>query len=737
MSPCDPNDVSFNIPDGPSGPSIPGFGTGFSLKLPNMNPFPDGFPEDLLDLLEKLQLLIPPGALQSPLNPNFGKDVFDSIMKLLDQFMPFLMLYKFFLPILQLIICIIEVLCAIANPFKLIRALNRLFRTCIPAFLNLFPIFALIIMIISLLLLILALIEYIILKILEFIERIIRNIIALQTAFEDADVNSILAIAKKLGAILCIFQNLFVLFAIFNIIIQIIKDILSLIFAIPPCDDGDPGDEDGCCTPDVCPAIVKTEYTRNTGTFQYLSKVGVQTSITLPAIFGGSFNFDVRPESWQLYDVNQEIAQQFRNIFDAYDVVILPKATFFPTDGVYDAKTTPKQAPYLVDLRLYYNPTNWGRSGLPRFVRFKDCIVTGVPTTHFVQGDATTKEINNAVVSLAAGSGYEDDGSTRLYGYNTDGTTPLDPVEINSFATLENFIHQPAAYSTNPTLSIHDGYTFSNMTYTFKPNIAPLLTKNLVTLGCVPDIALNRAFINGTVFGEIGFKTDQLKAIVNGPNFPNTADTQQCLATAVATLRSNLTIEGVADFQATCNICLNDLKKKTNDALGDMVGVGTDQCKSVLSANPTTQFTSKPIAVKVILNEKNGLPITTGLSETVAKNIAARISPHINFGTIDNFVYDGYQAFTANLTSPIPGSGTLLVSFDNITLCTNILPSNVSLPPSHILQEIPYQFVYTPVGSNVPTVPVGTGDTGGPQPRRDTGDASRDNSPNDGGKDGV
>src|SRR5271157_5896023 len=123
---CSPNDVSIPFPSGPSGPPIAGFGIPFSLSLPSFS-LPAGFPEDLLDIFNELQLLIPPGALMPALNPNFGKDIFDGIMKLLDQFMPFLMLYKFFLPILNLIICIIEVLCALINPFALIAALNRLF----------------------------------------------------------------------------------------------------------------------------------------------------------------------------------------------------------------------------------------------------------------------------------------------------------------------------------------------------------------------------------------------------------------------------------------------------------------------------------------------------------------------------------------------------------------------------------------------------------------------------------
>jgi len=119
--PCSPNDISISMPDGPSGPAIPGFGIPFSLSIKPINPFPEGFPEDLLDILNKLQFIIPPGSLKPALNPNFGKDIFDGIMKLLDQFMPFLMLYKFFLPILNLIICIIEVLCAIPNPYKLVK----------------------------------------------------------------------------------------------------------------------------------------------------------------------------------------------------------------------------------------------------------------------------------------------------------------------------------------------------------------------------------------------------------------------------------------------------------------------------------------------------------------------------------------------------------------------------------------------------------------------------------------
>lgn len=742
MSPCSPNDVSVSVPDGPSGPTIPGFGKPFSLKtLPNLNPFPNGFPENLLDLLDSFKLTVPAGAFKAQLNPNFGKDIFDAIMKLLDQFMPFLMLYKFFLPVLNLIICIIEVLCALVNPFKLPGVIIKLFRNCIPDFLNLFPIFALIIMIISLLLLILALIEYIILQIIKFVKMILRNIIALKKAFQDGDAGGVLAIAQKLGSLLCIFQNLFVLFAIFNIIIQIIKDILSLAFSIPPC--GDSGTDDtGCCTPSVCPDIVKQDYTRNTGTLKYLNQVGLAATLPegLPEAFKSFFSFNIRNESWQLYDVQQPIEQQFRNIFDAHDIVnVFPKPIFFPTDAVLTAKTAIRQCPYTIDLRVFYNPADWGRpvsDGInkPRFIRFRDCIVTNVPFIFLNQGDNSLTPVLNGVVNLVGGKGYEDDDKTVLNGYDTINN---QQVPTNSQATLENFLHKsnftPAGFAS-PVLSLSDGKEFNNITYKFKPNTAPLLAKNLVTLGCLPDVALNRAFINEIAFTGIAVKTKNVKDIVNGANFPNPDATQQCLTQAVDSLRLNMTEEGLALFQTTCMLCLNDLKDKTNKAIGSMIGAGFEPCSSKFTVIPTTQFTSQPIKIKVNLAERNGHSLTSGLSPDIAENIAARIKHLSTFGDVDRFVYDGYQAFTANITSPVPGDGTILISFDDEMFCTNsglgtlLSPADITIAPEHTLQEIAYKFIYTPVGPGISVVPVGPNDSEGSQPRRDEGDIARDNS---------
>jgi len=712
--PCAP--VSIDIPSGPSGSSIPGVGVPFSLKLPGV-PSLDGFPENLLDLLNKLQMLIPPGILKPQLSPNFGKDIFDSILKLMDQFLPFLMLYKFFLPILKLILCIIEVLCALKHPFKVIKAMKKLFRNCLPDFLNLFPIFALIMMIISLLLLLLALIEYIIQQIIKFIKLILRNIIALQKAIADANDNSILAIAKKIGSLLCIFQNLFVLLELFSIIIQVFRDILSMVFAIPPCDDTDSIDindpdyvskslvlESYCCTTDVCPNIIKSNYIRKTGKLQYFNQVSFVTTTPFPGDPSGTgfLSAIMRNEVWQLYDEYQEETQQFRNIFDSYDVTVKPKPVFFPTDSVYNAATPPKQAAYTLDLRLFYYPSNWNRIGQPRWIIFKDCIMINVPNTNLINFDKSNSLINNGVVVLAGGLGYEDDGTTILNGFDVDGI-----IQINNQATLENFIHKKI---TQSTILSNDGVLFDNIEYTFKPNQITLFSKDLVVTACSPDFTVEKAYVANVLVGSANVALAELSDLLKPENgFPDPSKTQEELSVAVSGLLNNLTIDGINQFETTAMASLGKLKDNTNTALGNLIGLGYDPCRSYFIVNPAVQFTSRPISISVYLNERNGTSLTTGLSQQVAENIATRIKSHLDFGTITNFVYDGYQAFTAYLTSDSAVKGHLTISFDSQIFCNNIMPSDINIPSTHTLQDVYFQFAYTPTAGISKGVGVGIG----------------------------
>lgn len=710
MSPCSPNDVSIDIPSGPSGPTIPGFGQPFALKPPKeLTELPDGFPEDLLDLLDKLQLLLPSGKMKPGLSPHFGKSVFDAILSLLEKFLPFLMLYKFFLPILKLIICVLEVLCSIGNTKKVIRALIKLFRDCLPPFLNLFPIFALIIMIISLILLLIALIEYIVLQIIKLILAILRNIKALKKAIQLADESSIKIIAKKLGSLLCIFQNYFALLLVFGIIFQTIKEMLGMMFAIPPCDDNS-----DCCTNDVCPSIARDPFTRTTGTLKYLQEISALPSPAIPGL-PETFSFNIREEAWQIYDANQEIQQKFINIVDGYDVTVSPKPIFFPTDTSYTGSTDPKQAAYTVDLKMWYEPSKWGRTGQDGYIVVKDCIVLEAPTRYINTYDNEKTYIESGKLKIAGGAVY-DDKDNRLKGYAEDGVTAID-----GYATLNNFLHKSKINDIFTTG--HYAVDMSNVEYTFKPVQSTLLDKGLITAGCITELAVNKAFISGMFSTDIAVKLDAL----NNFSFPDTDGAQLCLTAALDLLRNDLTEEGVANFQATATACLDNLKAECVDGLSKLIDIAFDPCKSILSLSQTIQFTSKPIKVIFDLKDKNGVSLTTGLPEQTAEHVKSNLKAYPTFGKIGEISYDGSQYFTADLTSNVEGKGEITASYLNQIFCTNILPQDVNVLPKNVFQVIEYQFIYTPASSIVTAV----GDTtDGNVSRRDEGDVSLDSTTN-------
>jgi len=703
--PCDINDIDINLPDQPP-VNIPGFGSPFSISLPlNKFQFPNGFPEDLLSIFNRLKLVLPSGILQPALNPNFAKDIFDGIMKLLDKFFPFLMLYKFFLPILNLIICIIEILCAFKNPIKVLRAIRKLFRVCIPDFLSLFPIFALIVMIISLLLLLLELIKYIIAQIIKLIELILKNIRALEKAIQKADNESILAISKKIAALLCVFQNLFVLLSAFAILFKTIKEILEIKFRIPPCTKSDPSTLseqefiDECCNSDVCPDYVLTNTNRQTGSFQYYNTVIAVSNIDVPfpniSGAGNKLSFPIRTSSYQLYDNSQDISERFINITDAYDIpeFINPKPVFFPTDVVYTNLTNPKQAAYTVDLKVFYNPASYNRIGLtygiPRTIVFKDCIVLNPPTTNLYLWDNSITGASNGVLSIAGGTGYEADSTTPLFGFESDGYT----ISTNK-ATLENFLFLPTEYSTTPQLLSTDGYRFDNIEYTLKPNFETLFSKDLVAAACNPELRNDVDFVNGVVAGGFNLKLDLLTSLVNDPDrFPDLDFTQQCLQTAIDTLRTNLTVETLAQFQATTVACLTDLENKCNDSIEELIGIGIDTSKSKFTLDPVVQFTTQKIKVTVDLRDGNNQVITNNIPENLANIIAGKLSANVNLGTISNFTYDGSQFFETFISSDNAGLGSISIDYDNQSITTVTLPEDLDEDPTSVINSVEYRFV--------------------------------------------
>lgn len=725
--PCNPNSININIPPGPAGPTIPGFGFSYNFPMPNIDL--NISPPDLSGLFNLLSFLLPSGQIKSALNPNYGRDIIDQIIKLLDGFMPFLMIYKFFLPLLKLILCVLEVICAIPNPKKVANALKRLFRECIPAFLNLFPLLAFIIMLISIFLLILQIISYLIILILKIIDLLIRNIRTLYKALNNyKDEVAVLAVVKKIGLVLCLLQNLFVIFEIILFIFAIIKDILSLAFAIPPCGNGDTAAYDNCCTPDVCPKFLKYGDISNTsGNLLCISQVIGDVSISFPGI-----TQTVRAQTFQLDDTAQtDIYKQFINMINAQDITGTDKPIFYPTDGTYTGSTPPKQAPYTVDVEMYYNPANWGRNlpadGVARNIIFKNCIVTA-PTSQYLINDQNVNNPNpTGTLLLSGGKGYEADGTTILYGYDSN----IPQQQTTDQATLNTFLFLPESVLTPPYVLPSDGYQFSNVTYTLKPNYDVLSGKGIITIGCRPDVNDEREFTNNTFALETNGKLAALRSL----QLPDLATAKDCAFLAIDGLRSpgNLTEDYVNNvFKPTIINCLQTLTNDTKEKLVQLINIGQDQYVSTSTLDHPIQFTTQPIKVTVDLKTSDNVSLIGNLPEDVAASIGSKIIPSITFGKITDFIYDGSAYFNANITSGLAGTGQLTIEYDGKVFSDIIVPANPDDPRSIETRVLNYQFIYTPVAGNVSQV--GIGDTSDGAPRRDESDVSRDGNNLDGGR---
>lgn len=731
--PCPPIPDNQVVPPDP-GP-FPGEG-GFAIALPNLNvPFPNIPIEDLTGLFNSISFLLPPGLISPALVPNVFQNLPDAIQTIMQQVAPFLMLYKFLLPVLNLILCILEVLCALLNPFALASAINNLFRNCIPEFLSLFPFLALPLIIISLLLLILALIEYLIARIAAIIDLILHNIEILGKAASRLDNDSIVEIIRKIGNLLCILQGLFVIFGVFAIIIQIIKAMLSLSFAAPPCSNTN-GTISPCCDAENCPDFLRnnSDITSSTGKFLYLNQVGRDSGLSLPHFFPAITSV-IRPESWQFYDPNLSERQAFINITHAHDLPPDSTKVFFPAGTNYTTTTSPPSTPYVISFRFLYEPAAFTFNPTDpkgnRFMRIKNAIVQNPPTAGVSSFNNLFVAPFNGTLHLVGGVVTEDDG------------TPLTDSNGNTIP-LNTFIHQDPFVipSTIDEFFPNDGYLFSDVTYTFTINHEVLVGQSLITLGCIPEVAQNRDFVNATIGAQFSAAGANLSAIL--PLLPDVSSApsgaQACITAAINKYRQSISVDSTNVFQADVLACLNNLKTQTQTALAATVAAGFDQFKSTFTLDTNIQFTTKPIHVLVSLNENSGQSMTLNLPPNVADSLASKLSGVVSFGELGQFAYDGYQFFVAPITSSTSGNGTIKVAFNNSFISILNNPSDVAQTPSVTIKTLDYTFVQSPVATGFGSSQIGSGggaggegsgDTGAP--RRDEGDVARDNSSGGGG----
>lgn len=704
MSPCRVSDNTLNPGHGIT-PSIPGFGiSGAPIQLPFPDfAYPNGIPEDLLDLINRLGLLFP-SSLFKPNLDNYSKNVLDAVMSLLNQVAPYLSLYKFFFAAINLIVCILDVLCALLNPFSLSRAIRRLFKNCLPAFLNLMPWIALIAMIISLMLLLLALIEYLIATILGYLDEIRRNIALLLDAVNVSDAERSLSAARKIASLLCLIQNLFAILVAFGAILSVVEA-LAQVGGRNPCGSGATSD---CCDDSVCPPFIRNNpegFTNPTGTLVYLKQLNHDLFALFPSLPQGVINFgSARNESWQFTDNTNGLTFKIADIITPID-----GNTYWPEGLSFDANSSVKKIPYFLDMRFFINPTFFinmaGDTKGPRFFQIKNCIITQKPyigLNTFNNGFIGLP--NTGTATLTGGLVFEDDGTT--------------PVMINGVqATLTTFVHlAPAnAPSTGP-ITVNDTALITNVTYTVKQNHDALVSYALITLGCLPEIATERAVI-GAQFADI-------RAVVTKIDFPNITGssatggvngTIDCLQKALAKFRTDVSLAGADQFQADILACLGTLRNDTANAYKQAVGAGFDQFNSSITIDPTIQFVGSTINVVVTLKDAAGNPIAFNMPSIFVNEFILRLDASVTLGEIATFNYDGKQSFISTITSKNAGNGELTVSFDKKIFSLIKNRDQADIPTSIVENILPYTFVGN----------IGITDQQ-PVNRRDDGDVARD-----------
>lgn len=713
--PCDPGTVNppiiTPIP-------VPGFGLSFApfqIPFPNIS-IPTDLLKDLASLLSGLQWLD-----LKPNIDNFSKSILELISNLLSQLAPFLSFYNFIMALFNLIMCIIEVLCALLNPFAVPGAIIKLMTQCLPPFLNLFPWLALIAMIIALLLLILALIEYIIAVILAIIFEIIRNILILASGLSFQDAESTLVAISKIADLMCLIQNIMAILTALAAIMAIIQA-LSLFAGGPVCDDSTP---DGCCPEPACPPFIKDgPITGTKGKLKYYNQIGLDPS----AIFDSSAfasGFDpsfltippIRTERWQFIDTNTSPIHYLSAIITpVFDLTQFPpvETTFWPEGAKFDTGDTPSsKMPYNVDMRILMNPIQFVPTdvGGTRYMRVKGTGVVRRPYLGLLNQVEAPDILslvdpaqNKGTLNLEGGLVFEDDGYTE---YTIDGYQ----------ATLNTFIHKdPPSGVTSPPSS-DDGIVFDDVEFTFSPNYGTLMAYNLVSVGCMPQVRVEKLVLNSLLVAEdtraVVQKLQPTPAGVKVPStgiLPNVAGAQQCVLDALAEFRTNVSLETAADFQAAVQTCLGDLRDQTLATICGAIFAGISQFKSKATLNTDVQFTSRGIDIKVIMNDAAGNNLCVNLPPSC--DVASAIKAEATLGSVTPFTYDGYTAFDAFLTSPAAGTGTLQVSFNGKIFSDYVPRSGVGTTSQIIERVIPYTFIESVVE---------------PEVRRDSTDAAEGN----------
>jgi len=728
--PCDPANNNIGVGGIPPLP-LPGFGLPFApitVPAPGFE-LPEGFPESILDLLTQLRVPWPGFNEILPFLDDISNTLLKALSDMFSQIAPFLALYNFFIALLNMILCIIEVLCALPNPFATIRAVIRLIKTCLPAFLNLFPWLALLAMILSIIALLLALVAYIISRILAFVEDLLRNIGILVDGLSFSDGEATAAAIVKIASLLCLIDNLIAIFSSLGAIIAIIQALAQIPGRTVCAGSGNgQGDDSQCCSDDVCPPFIVENPDGIQGEKGKLIYYNASSREILSFIDFNNNSFG-RTEKWQFVndDPDQEVNSQFRQIitrqlgptdffgFEGYELGDI----FWPEGQVFGSDSSLRRTPYVVDIVLEnFDPGPFVTNDLggSRDFVIKNTIVNIKPyigvdefdNVRRVQNfDGTVVPNETGTLRLVGGSVFEldDDGNETAYFVN------------GQQASLESFISQDPTVIPSTTVNLtDDAYTISDVTFNLRINHAALVYYDLIVYGCIPIVRQEIDLAN-LANGDVSAVIQKVSGDSGLPILPDVSGTVQCLNTAIAKLRSNITTETVEEFQADAIACTDAFTEEAGEIYCRVLKASVDPFNSEFTLTPAAQFVTKEIKIEITLRDRSGLDIGQNIPENCQAEIIELLDIVATFGEVSDISYENNK-FVATIVSDQGGSGTLTVSFDGNVISRIVNLDTLASPTAAENIQLPYEFVGIRARNSTVSEP-------DDKQRRDAGDVSR------------
>jgi len=554
-------------------------------------------------------------------------------------------------------------------------------------------------MIIALILLLLAIIDYIIDRLAALIQDIIDNINDLASAVQiNATEDDLEVAARKIAQVLCLIEQLFAILiglqAIFAVI-QTLADIAGRSF----CGSSRSGDDTPCCGDEFCPPFIKQNPDGLVGSTGRLIYHTTRVNAPLGGAFANVVLPSIRTERWQFVDDGTP-EYPFKDI-----ITPINDFTFWPDGKAYDGTATPKKVPYLLDMTLSVDPQNFGHDNDtdgPRNFFIQDVVVTLRPYigVRIYNDSLDASDNNNGTLRLSGGKVYEEDGVTPFL------------LSSGLQADLDSFISLDPGFGA---ADFEDGYDILNVDYNLRYNHEVLVQEAILTIGCIPEVEVEREIANVVVPN-----TDSIVNLLNLPSVvPDISGALACLNASLTKFRADASIENAAIMQAEMEACLNNLRGEALGIYDAAVENGTNVFKSTVTVNPDTQFIDLPIKAIVTLRDSSGTVISFNVPEDSQDTIAGLISGQVTFGKIGKFSFDSeLNAFVADITSDKPGTGELIITFNDNVLSTVLNQDDDDEITTIVDTVVTYEFVGSAARAGVEGTP-------DPLPRRDEGDVAQ------------